>query len=368
MASLKDKADAASEAITKYTAEIEHVLTSKRDKTLSAATNETGHVLAPLRCPPQQVKCRRKLYGHFGKVTALDWSADGKTIVSASQDGNLLLWDAFSTNKKQDVKLKSNYVMSVCMEQTTGQYVAAGGLDNTCTIYQVGGEGSGKLKAELVSHDLYLADCKFFHSPSKMLTASADFTALLWDVERGTILETFAEHTAGMIKIELVGSTSFLSTSIDQTIKLWDTRSSAKNGSVQTFTGHTADVNGLTVLPTSNGTTFATCSEDGTVRVWDCRSYGQVAQFGTPLEITEQDPFQEDEAGFTSITASASGRLVFCGHSEGIVECYDILSGSKDPTYTLSNAHETYVSCVRVSPTGEVLCTGSWDTQLKLFG
>jgi guanine nucleotide-binding protein G(I)/G(S)/G(T) subunit beta-1 len=332
---------------------------------------KSGQSLAPIRSPPSQLKCRRKLQGHFGKITAMDWSSDGNTIVSASQDGNLLLWDAFSTSKKQDVRLKSSYVMSVCMEQTTGQYVAAGGLDNACSVYSVGGEGKSQLKTELVSHEGYVATCNFFHSPSKLLTGSADSTCLLWDVNKGQIIDTYAEHTANIIETELVGQNNFLSTSVDKTIKLWDTRTSAKgSGSVQTFTGHTADVNGITLLKSSNGTTFATCSEDGTVRVWDMRSYGEISQFGEIMDASECDPFSDGDAGFTSITSSASGRLLFVGHSEGTVECYDILQQpnmDRDPMYMLNNAHETHVSCVGVSPTGDVLCTGSWDTQLKLF-
>jgi guanine nucleotide-binding protein G(I)/G(S)/G(T) subunit beta-1 len=347
---------------------------SKRDKTgLMQTVKTSGATLAPLRVPPSQLKCRRKLQGHFGKITAMDWSADGNTIVSASQDGNLLLWDAFSTSKKQDVRLKSSYVMSVCMEQTTGEFVAAGGLDNACSVYSVSGDGDAKsqLKTELVSHEGYLATCKFFHSPSKMLTGSADSTCLLWDVNRGQIIDTYAEHSANIIEIELVGQNNFLSTSVDKTIKLWDTRTSASNdGSVQTFTGHKADVNGITLLKSSNGTTFATCSEDGTIRVWDMRSYGEISQFGEIMDPSECDPFSDGDAGFTSITSSASGRLLYVGHSEGTVECYDILQQpimDRDPMYMLPNAHETHVSCIGVSPTGDALCTGSWDTQLKLF-
>jgi len=354
---LAQKADAATKKIQQLNVSIYQTLASKKDQSLSGAARGTD--VAPIR---SNAKCRRILKGHFGKITALDWSNDGTTIVSASQDGNLLLWDAVTTSKKQTVRLKSAYVMSVCME-SEGRFVAAGGLDNACSVYRVGGEQS-KLSTELVSHEGYLADCKFFHSPAKMLTASADATSLLWDVEKGQIIETFAEHKSNLTAVALMGDGfSYLSSSTDKTIKLWDIRT-PKN-SVKTLTGHAGDVNGITVLP--GGNTLASCSEDGTVRVWDLRAYGEVSSFGNLAEPSSRDPFSDGDAGFTSIDCSSSGRLLFCGHSEGSVVAYDVFGNTKDPAYVLKNAHEEHVSCVGVSPTGEALCTGSWDFVLKIF-
>jgi guanine nucleotide-binding protein G(I)/G(S)/G(T) subunit beta-1 len=354
---LQQKANAAERKISQLTTNIHQTLASKRDQSLAEAAR--GTPLAQIR---SNVKCRRTLKGHFGKITALDWTQDGTTIVSASQDGNLLLWDAVTTTKKQTVRLKSAYVMSACIEKE-GRFVAAGGLDNACSVYRVGGD-QAKLATELVSHEGYLADCKFFHSPSKMITASADATSLLWDVEKGQIIETFAGHKSNLTSVSLVeDGKSFLSASTDRSIKLWDVRT-PKN-SVKTLTGHAGDVNGITTLP--GGNTLASCSEDGTVRVWDLRAYGEVSSFGNLVQPDNQDPFSDGDAGFTSIDASASGRLVFCGHSEGSVVAYDVLGATKDPAFVLSNAHEEYVSCVGVSPTGEALCTGSWDFNLKIF-
>jgi len=356
---MQQKANSLNKNIQTLNAQIFQTLAAKKDGSLAGAAQKEA--LVPIR---SNVKCRRTLKGHFGKITALDWSGDGNTVVSASQDGNLLLWDAVSTSKKQTVRLKSSYVMSVCMEEG-GRFVAAGGLDNACSIYSVGGEAPSRLVTELVSHEGYLADCVFFRSPSKMITASADATSLLWDVERGQIIDTFAEHKSNLTNIRLFGENTFLSSSTDKSIKLWDVRTSAKRGSIQTLTGHAGDVNGITVLP--EGATLASCSEDGTVRVWDLRAYGEVSSFGQLAQPDEGDPFSDGDAGFTSIAASNSGRLLFCGHSEGSVVCYDVLGATKDPAYVMNNAHEEHVSCVGVSPTGEALCTGSWDFTLKIF-
>ncbi len=50
--------------------------------------------------PPFTTKSRRILKGHQGKVLAIDWSIDKRHMVSTSQDGKLIVWDAFTTNKE----------------------------------------------------------------------------------------------------------------------------------------------------------------------------------------------------------------------------------------------------------------------------
>ena len=45
------------------------------------------------------MKVRRLLKGHQGKVLSMDWSTDRRHCVSTSQDGKMLVWDAFTTNK-----------------------------------------------------------------------------------------------------------------------------------------------------------------------------------------------------------------------------------------------------------------------------
>lgn len=55
---------------------------------------------------------RRQLRGHFGKVYAQDWGGDATTLLSASQDGKLIVWNAFTENKLDAINLKSAWVMA----------------------------------------------------------------------------------------------------------------------------------------------------------------------------------------------------------------------------------------------------------------
>jgi len=57
-------------------------------------------------------------------------------LVSASQDGRLLVWDALTTNKTHAIPLRSSWVMTCAYSPGDGgKFVASGGLDNNCSIY-----------------------------------------------------------------------------------------------------------------------------------------------------------------------------------------------------------------------------------------
>jgi guanine nucleotide-binding protein G(I)/G(S)/G(T) subunit beta-1 len=324
-----------------------------------ASVLKSTPVLAPIRVPPA-AKARRALKGHFGKITALHWGGDSRVVVSASQDGNLLLWNAITANKLQSISLKSSYVMSVGIEQSKGNLVACGGLDNLCTVYKL---DNPNMAMEMASHDGFLSCCRFL-SEEYILTSSGDSTCLRWNISSGRVMDTFAEHKADALFLALRPGdpNCFVSCSVDKTIKLWDVR--APQTSKQTFTGHQGDVNGVDFMPSDNNA-FATCSEDGTVRVWDLRAYQEVTKFGSLKVLDETMPGASD--GYTSIAFSKSGRLLFCGHSDSNVLAYDVFSEKTTPAFTINQAHDGHVSCLGVSPDGNALCTGSWDFVLKIW-
>ena len=83
------------------------------------------------------MKVRRTLKGHFGKVYSMQWAGNGTDLVSASQDGKLIVWNALLNVKTQAIPLRSSWVMTCAFEQSKGNFVACGGLDNLCSIYQV---------------------------------------------------------------------------------------------------------------------------------------------------------------------------------------------------------------------------------------
>lgn len=172
----------------------------------------------------------------------MHWGCDKRQLVSASQDGKLIVWDAFSTNKVHAIPLRSSWVMT-CAYAPSGSFAACGGLDNMCSIYSLKSkDASSKVARELSGHTGYLSCCRFL-SDRQIITSSGDMSCILWDFETGTKLLPFNDHTGDVMSLSLSPDKNvFVSGACDATAKVWDIRSGR---CVQTFTGHESDINAV---------------------------------------------------------------------------------------------------------------------------
>uniref|UniRef100_A0A1D1XPW3 Guanine nucleotide-binding protein subunit beta n=2 Tax=Anthurium amnicola TaxID=1678845 RepID=A0A1D1XPW3_9ARAE len=316
--------------------------------------------------------CCRTLQGHTGKVYSLDWSPEKNRIVSASQDGRLIVWNALTSQKTHAIKLPCAWVMT-CAFSPNGQSVASGGLDSACSIFnlnsQVDRDQNLPVTRILGGHKGYVSSCQYVpDEESHLITSSGDQTCVLWDVTTGQRLSVFggefpSGHTADVLSISINSSNSkmFVSGSCDATARLWDTRIASR--AVRTYHGHEGDVNSVKFFP--DGHRFGTGSDDGTCRLFDMRT-------GHQLQVYSQQHGDNcvDVPTVTSIAFSISGRLLFAGYSNGDCYVWDTLVAEVVLNLgTVHNSHEGQgrISCLGLSADGSALCTGSWDRNLKIW-
>ncbi|KAK2497850.1 hypothetical protein MC885_014526, partial [Smutsia gigantea] len=161
-----------------------------------------------------QMRTRRTLRGHLAKIYAMHWGYDSRLLVSASQDGKLIIWDSYTTNKMHAIPLRSSWVMT-CAYAPSGNYVACGGLDNICSIYNLKTR-EGNVR---VSRDA------------------------LWDIETAQQTTTFTGHSGDVMSLSLSPDMrTFVSGACDASSKLWDIRDGMCR---QSFTGHLSDINAV---------------------------------------------------------------------------------------------------------------------------
>jgi len=321
---------------------------TKKESSADTSLRAMAAEVDPL--PRIVMKPRRALRGHLAKIYAMHWAADRRHLVSASQDGKLIVWDAYTTNKVHAIPLRSSWVMT-CAYSPSGNFVACGGLDNICSIYNLNSKEGSAVKGarELSAHSGYLSCCRFIND-RQIVTSSGDMTCMLWDIEAGVRVVEFSDHTGDVMSLSLGPNQNvFVSGACDATAKLWDIRSGR---ATQTFTGHESDINAVQFFP--NGDAFATGSDDASCRLFDIRA------------DRELNTFTHDNilCGITSVAFSISGRILFGGYDDWTCNVWDTLKGERVGVLT---GHENRVSCLGVSIDGMALCTGSWDSTLKVW-
>ncbi|XP_074650432.1 guanine nucleotide-binding protein subunit beta-5-like [Tubulanus polymorphus] len=335
---------------------------SREAETLKAKLDEEKRKLndVDLTCVAQKldslsnfnIKQRRALKGHQGKVLCMDWCQDKRHVVSSSQDGKMIVWDAFTTNKEHAVTIPTTWVMA-CAYGPSGSVVACGGLDNKCTLYPLSLDEDPALKKKTVaSHTSYLSCCTFTHSDQQILTGSGDGTCALWDVESSTMIQSFHGHMGDVMSIHLSPAEtghSFVSGGCDRSANIWDMRTGQ---CVQQFEGHESDINSVRYYP--SGDAFASGSDDSTCRLFDLRADREVSHYKKESIIF----------ACNSVDFSVSGRLLFAGYDDHTVNVWDVLKGNR---IAILYGHDNRVSCLAVSPDGTALCTGSWDYTLRVW-
>ena len=111
--------------------------------------------------------------------------------------------------------------MTCAFEQSRGNMIASGGLDNLCSIYILSQPSVVRASRELAAHDGYLSCCRFVDD-SSILTSSGDSTCILWDIERGETKQHFIEHGGDALSLSIspTNQNVFVSGSCDATAKV----------------------------------------------------------------------------------------------------------------------------------------------------
>lgn len=143
----------------------------------------------------------------------------------------------------------------------------------------------------------------------------------------------------------------------------WDTRRTSTLSRRSTLSHHTVPASHYWDVLTGplfddpsffpNGDAFATGSDDASCRLFDLRA------------DRELNSFIHDNilCAITSVAFSISGRILFGGYDDWTCNVWDTLKGER---VGVLQGHENRISCIGVSSDGTALCTGSWDSTLKV--
>lgn len=227
-----------------------------------------------------------------------------------------------------------------------GKKIVTASADNTAKIWDV---QSGLLLFELVGHTKAVNFASFSPDSKNIITVSSDSTAKIWDLVNGRLLADLKGH-ADIVNSAVYspGGDKIVTASNDFTAKIWDAKSGLL---IISLAGHSDYVNNACFSP--DGKMIATSSDDNTANVWSTVN-------GSLLFV-----LKGHTKSIKQVAYSFDGNKIITGSADSTAKVWDAGNGS---LLAELKGHTAGVTSVCFSHDSQKIVTSSYvDCSAKIW-
>jgi predicted oxidoreductase (fatty acid repression mutant protein) len=188
----------------------------------------------------------------------------------------------------------------------------------------------------------------FSADSSRVVTASADKTARIWDARNGKQVLVLRGHEDALTSAAFSpDGARVVTASEDTTARIWD---AATGTELAVLRGHLKSVRSAAFGP--DGKRIVTASEDGTARVWDATS-------GAPLAV-----FRAVDTAVAGAAFSPDGSRIVTAQGDDTARIWDVTSKNE---IGVLRGHRAEVNSVVFSADGSKIVTASRDATVRVW-
>ncbi|CAN5412375.1 hypothetical protein BH11PLA2_BH11PLA2_41660 [soil metagenome] len=282
------------------------------------------------------------LPNHANSVTALQFSTDGRLLLSASLDRTLRVTEIESEMILNVLLGQDNFILGASIHPD-GHTLASADGDNLVRLWDLRDiESEHRWKG----HDKSIYGVAFSPDGQSLASGSAEGTRI-WNFT-SEIPERKLPHDGGVKCLAYDPTGRFLAAGGENSVvKIWNV---ATGTLMHNFTGHEKAVYSLSFSP--DGKSLASAGGDGLAIVWNVES-GQrlttMPQQNAPALCLQFHPLESS---------------LVVGYANGNVIAWEPLSGELIRKYT---GHAKAVSCLDISSDGQHLLSGSQDHSIRIW-
>jgi WD40 repeat protein len=318
------------------------------------------------------------LSGHTDQASSVAFSSNGRTILSGSWDGTIRFWEAAAATLLRTILAAEKPVNSVALSPD-GRIALSGSADNTAQLWDT---STGRLLHTL-RHDDSVESVAFSPDGRRALSGSDDGEMKLWDVATGRLLHTTDTfENLKSVAFSPDGKTAL--SAGDKFLSLWDPLTGREllafppmekdlHAAVFSPDGRTilsGAIDGMTLWSVATGKplrTYATTAESIAFSP-DGRTAASADQVGeaTLWDVASGRELRRltgDTSWVDGVALSPDGRTVIFSNL-GDLELWDLTAGAKLRSFS---GHGGYISCVAFSPDGRTVLSGSSDQTVRLW-
>lgn len=311
-------------------------------------------------------------------ISTVKYNKDSSLIACGSWDGNLYILD-------KDLNKTFQLTPGYHTEKVSGvdwleNNLITGGNEGTINIWELG--NTKPINSIKAAHSERITNTLFHPCKDYFISTSFDQTWKLWDYKTSKELMQQEGHLKEILSSSFHPDGSILATGgMDAIGKLWDLRSGKL---IENLTSHILPI--YSIDWSSNGYQFITGSGDCSIKVWDLRKLdnrfknkpqGEIfsipahkkliskVKFYDNSDITTQKLIQQvtDEHDSNPSTLSSNGKFLISSSFDG-----DLKIWSADNWIQIAqlSTNDKVMNC-DISLTGNQIVSSSWDKSVKLW-
>ncbi|CAG7724348.1 unnamed protein product [Allacma fusca] len=266
-----------------------------------------------------------KQQGHFNMMNVVDFSSDGRYLVTGGEDGKVKVWDSFTSFCFVTFTEHTSSVTGVAFTQN-GKAVVSSSLDGTVRAFDLTRYRNFRT---FTSPRPVQFSCVSVDSSREFVASGGQdvFDIFVWSMNTGRLLEILSGHEGPVTAVSFtpsLGSTLLASASWDKSLRLWEAIESSSSKEIvslsceATCLAFRPDGKQVAVGTLDSHITFfetGTCTQSGSI---EGRNHLGAGRSDTDLITAKKNL---ESKAFTTICYTADGTgLLAAGQSKNI--CY----------------------------------------------
>lgn len=279
---------------------------------------------------------------HAAGVLFVSFTADGKQLLSASQDGTLRLWEA-----------------------DTGKEIRRFGKEMTppnLTGGPVDGNAWMAYNRSLITSAALTPDGKL------AVSCVQDGTVNLWDTSKAEVLRSFKPSQAGMFSVAFTpDGKQLLTLSHDQVARLFDV---AEGKEIRKFNEQPANQPRRLFFRGGPGSHASFSADGATLFIGamelEGNRYNAVVKRWEVATGKELDTIKGPQGGYQSLAFAPDGKTFIWGDNTGAFRVWDVATAKELRNFG-AGAQGGFANSLAYSPDGKLLASRSWDQTIRIW-
>ncbi|MFC1706296.1 MFS transporter [Planctomycetota bacterium] len=299
------------------------------------------------------------LEGHEGVIASLEFSPDGKHLLSGSGDETIRVWDVKTGKMVSSLEGHKGAVRSIDLT-ADGKRLVSGGSDKTIRLWDL---ETGEQQYELKGHKGAVTHVSITPDGRFLASASTEKEVRLWDIGRVRSLEAQPAHGIAGLTFSPDGST--LATAGGVYVYTFDAATGEQIRKPDVATGKFRCQTGkFSCLAMSSDGRLIAAGAKETVGKDEARTTIYSVHVLDAVTGEQRRTFDAHETTVTALAFSPDGQTLASASADHTVKLWDMTSGEE---IRKIGGQEHWVASLAFSPDGKTIASGSWDKDIALY-